>query len=68
MLVKTGKDRISSLSAKSINHDHKKLFNIRLKGLAIKVKGIARCKLTIISKSAICEKFLGQIVPYSASL
>jgi hypothetical protein len=32
------------------------------------MKGITRCKLTIISESAICKKFLGQIVSYPASL
>ncbi len=32
------------------------------------MKGITSCKLTIISESAICKKFLGQIVSYPASL
>ncbi len=35
---------------------------------AIEMKGITRCKLTIISESAICKKFLGQIWSYAASL
>jgi hypothetical protein len=30
----------------------------------IEMKGITRCKLTIISESAVCKKFLGQIVSY----
>jgi hypothetical protein len=34
----------------------------------IEMKGITRCKLTIISESAVCKKFLGQIVSYLASL
>ena len=34
----------------------------------IEMKGIARCKLTIISESAVRKKFLGQIVSYPASL
>jgi hypothetical protein len=34
----------------------------------IEMKGITRCKLTIISESAACKKFLGQIVSYPASL
>ncbi len=34
----------------------------------IEMKGITRCKLTIISESAVCKKFLGQIVSYPASL
>jgi hypothetical protein len=34
----------------------------------IEMKGITRCKLTIISESAICKKFLGQIWSYTASL
>ncbi len=34
----------------------------------IEMKGITRCKLTIISESAICKKFLGQIQSYAASL
>jgi hypothetical protein len=29
---------------------------------------ITRCKLTIISESAVCKKFLGQIWSYVASL
>ncbi len=32
------------------------------------MKGITRCKLTIISESAVCKKFLGQNVSYPASL
>ncbi len=32
------------------------------------MKGITRCKLTIISESAICKKFLGQIWSYTANL
>jgi hypothetical protein len=36
--------------------------------LIIEMKGITRCKLTIISESAVCKKFLGQIVSYPASL
>ena len=35
---------------------------------SIEMKGITRCKLTIISESAACKKFLGQIVSYPASL
>ncbi len=35
---------------------------------AIEMKGILRCKITIISESAVCKKFLGQIVSYPASL
>jgi len=31
------------------------------------MKGITRCKLTIISESAVCKKFLGQIWSYAAS-
>jgi hypothetical protein len=34
----------------------------------IEMKGIARCKLAIISESAISKKFLGQIVSYPAIL
>ncbi len=34
----------------------------------IEMKGITRCKLTIISESAIHKKFLGQIISYLASL
>jgi hypothetical protein len=34
----------------------------------IEMKGITRCKLTIISESGICKKFLGQIWSYPASL
>jgi hypothetical protein len=34
----------------------------------IEMKGITRCKLTIISESAVCKKFLGQIVSNPASL
>ncbi len=30
----------------------------------IEMKGITRCKLTIISESAVCKKLLGQIVSY----
>ncbi len=29
--------------------------------LSIEMKGITRCKLTIISESAVCKKFLGEI-------
>jgi hypothetical protein len=35
---------------------------------AIEMKGITRCKLTIIIESAVCKKFLGQIVSYPAGL
>ena len=34
----------------------------------IQMKGITRCKLTMISDSAVCKKFLGQIVSYLPSL
>jgi hypothetical protein len=34
----------------------------------IEMKRITRCKLTIISESAVCKKFLGQILSYLASL
>ncbi len=34
----------------------------------IEMKGVTRSKLTIISESAICKKYLGQIVSYPASL
>ncbi len=34
----------------------------------IEMKGITRCKLTIISESAVRKKFLGQVVSYPASL
>ncbi len=34
----------------------------------IEMKGITTCKLTIISESAVCKKFLGQIWSYAASL
>jgi len=34
----------------------------------IEMKGITRCRLTIISESAVCKKFLGQIWYYAASL
>jgi hypothetical protein len=34
----------------------------------IEMKGITRCKLTIISESADCKKFLGQIWSYVASV
>ncbi len=34
----------------------------------LEMKGITICKLTIISESAVCKKFLGQIVSYLASL
>jgi hypothetical protein len=34
----------------------------------IEMKVITRCKVTIISESAICKKFLGHIVSYPASL
>ncbi len=30
----------------------------------IEMKGITKCKLTIISESAVCNKLLGQIVSY----
>ncbi len=33
----------------------------------IEMKGITRCKLTIISESAVCKKFLGHIVSYFES-
>ncbi len=36
--------------------------------LSIEMKGITRCKLKIISESAVCKKFLVQIVSYPASL
>jgi hypothetical protein len=36
--------------------------------IVIEMKGITRCKLTIISESAVCKKFLGQIVSYLVSL
>jgi len=41
---------------------------VRLCLRSIEMKGITRCKLTIISESAVCKKFLGQIWSYSASL
>jgi hypothetical protein len=34
----------------------------------VKMKGITRCKLAIISESALCKKFLGQICSYAACL
>jgi hypothetical protein len=34
----------------------------------IEMKGVTRCKLTIISESGICKEFLGQIWSYAASL
>jgi hypothetical protein len=34
----------------------------------IEMKGITKCKLTIISQSAVCKKFLVQIWSYAASL
>jgi hypothetical protein len=34
----------------------------------IEMKGITRCKLTIISESAVHKKFLGQIISYPARL
>jgi hypothetical protein len=34
----------------------------------IEMKGITRCKLTIISESAVCKKFLGQIWSYPTDL
>jgi len=37
-------------------------------GLVIEMKGITRCKLTIISESAVHKKFLGKIITYLASL
>ncbi len=39
---------------------------IVLSGESIEMKGITRCKLIIIS--AVCKKFLGQIISYLASL
>jgi hypothetical protein len=47
--------------------------NIRLalkmfQAQAKEMKGITRCKMTIKSESAVCKKFLGQIVSYLASL
>jgi hypothetical protein len=36
--------------------------------LTIEMKGITRCKLTIISESAFCKNFLGQIWSYTVSL
>jgi hypothetical protein len=39
-----------------------------LLSVTIEMKGITRCKLTIMSESAVCKKFLGQIVSYPASL
>ncbi len=38
------------------------------KGEIIEMKGITRCKLTILSVSAIYKKLLGQIWSYAASL
>ncbi len=40
----------------------------KLASAAIEMKGITICKLTIISESAVCKKFLGQIWSYLASL
>jgi hypothetical protein len=40
----------------------------RFRVTTIEMKGKTRCKLTIISESAICKKFLGQIWSYAASL
>jgi hypothetical protein len=37
-------------------------------GCTHRFERITRCKLTIISESAICKKFLGQIWSYAASL
>ncbi len=34
----------------------------------IEMKGITRCKLTIISESAVHEKLIGQIISYPAIL
>jgi hypothetical protein len=34
----------------------------------IEMKGITRCKLTIISESGVHKKLLGQIISYPASL
>jgi len=36
---------------------------IKESDLHIEIRGITRCKLTIISESAICKKFLGQVGP-----
>jgi hypothetical protein len=36
--------------------------------ISIEMKGITKCKLTIISESAIRKKFLGQSISYLASL
>ncbi len=41
---------------------------LQLKAGIIEMKWITRCKPTIISESAVCKKFLGQIVSYPASL
>jgi len=49
----------------------RKIKMLGLNGTArfIEMKGITRCKLTIVSESAIVlKKFLGQIVSYPASL
>ncbi len=44
-------------------------FRVQLMSVVvIEMKGITRCKLTIISESAICKKFLGQIWSYTAHL
>jgi hypothetical protein len=40
----------------------------QLKVITIEMKGLTRCKLTIISESAVCKKFLAQIWYYPASL
>ncbi len=41
-------------------HFMKRAFPMQWKS-TIEMKGITRCKLTIISESAVCKKFLGQI-------
>ncbi len=38
------------------------------KVLLIEMKGVTRSKLTIISESAVCKTFLGQIISYPDSL
>ncbi len=44
-------------------------FRVQLMSVVVvEMKGITRCKLTIISESAICKKFLGQIWSYAACL
>jgi hypothetical protein len=44
------------------------LFTLHLTVMVIEMKGITRGKLTIISESAICKKFLGHIWSYAVSL